>query len=157
MPRMFFTFNANTFKTNASASNIKFPDTPEAHQIADMLAQKLYNHPAQKPSVDRDQRSSNLSTVFVDKDVAETFWPFITTPPEQMSVQQNIKSQIEDAETQSISQSDLFLQLQVQNPQPTILHSATITSNAQLDARRSSTYISTVNNQFCPKYPILAE
>ena len=56
-----------------------------------------------------------------------------------------------------ISQSDLSLQLQVQNPQPENPHSAIITPKPQLDARRSSTYISTVINQFCPKSPILAE
>ena len=108
MPRMFFTFNANTFKTNASASNIKFPDTPEAHQIADMLAQKLYNHPAQKPSVDRDQRSSNLSTVFVDKDVAETVWPFITMPPEQIPIPSASKIQFPQTKIRSQTNSTIY-------------------------------------------------
>ena len=56
-----------------------------------------------------------------------------------------------------ISQSDLSLQLQVQNPQPENPHSAIITPKVQLDARRSSAYISTVVNQFCPKSSILAE
>ena len=75
----------------------------------------------------------------------------------EVDIQKSLQFQDTEGSEAHISQSDLSLQLQVQNPQPENPHSAIITPKAQLDARRSSTYISTVINQFCPKSPILAE
>ena len=75
----------------------------------------------------------------------------------EVNIQKSLQFQDTEGSEAHISQSDLSLQLQVQNPQPENPHSAIITPKVQLDARRSSTYISTVINQFCPKSPILAE
>ena len=60
----------------------------------------------------------------------------------------------------SRNQICLCMQLQVQNPQPENPHSAIITPKVQLDARRSSAYISTVHITCCSTSfinPFLAE
>ena len=96
----------------------------------------------------------NLPRITVGKH--EFLLPPIPTTSE-VNIQKSLQFQDSEVSEAHISQSDLSLQLQVQNPQQENPHSAIITPNAQLDARRSSTYISTVINQFCPKSPILAE
>ena len=72
----------------------------------------------------------------------------------EVNTQKSLQFQDTEGSEAHISQSASSNSL---NPQPENPHSAIITPKPQLDARRSSTYISTVINQFCPKSPILAE